>query len=131
MSISPTVLALTTSINNGQITDLGVNQFLTDFGMVTGAITFKLANLTWVPSTIWLLPVEIDPDIFSKNLTIKSYLELPENITFSTCRTAIYFNQTSGYGFKIYNTESTEQILTNGTFCGLAYNGTYYVYAKY
>lgn len=127
----PAVLALTTTITAGQITDLETNEFLTDFGMVIGTIKFKLGNFSWVPSTIWLLPAEIDPDIFSKNLTIKDYLQIPENVTFSTCRTAVYYNATLGYGFKIYNTASTTQILPNGTFCGLAYNGTYFVYARY
>ncbi len=124
-------LAITTTIQQGQITDIGINQFLTDFGMIKGSITFSLGDLKWVPEAIWLLPSEIDPDVFSKNLTIKSYLEIPKNVTFSTCRTAIYFNQSVGYGFKIYNTETTTQILPNGTFCGLAYNGTYFIYAKF
>ena len=74
----------------------------------------------------------MDPEIFSKGLTQETILEIPENLTFSTCRTAVYFNQTLGkYGFKIYNTGTTTQILPNGTFCGLAYDGTYWVIAIY
>jgi hypothetical protein len=131
LSFVPLALALSTTVTNGEIVNIGTNQFLTDFGMVLGTIEFKLGNFSWVPKEIWLLPQQIDPEDFSKNLTISDYLQIPENITFSTCRTAIYYNQSIGYGFKIYNTASTTQILSNGTFCGLAYSGTYFIYAKY
>ena len=118
-------------VQDGTIADIGIQEILTNFGMITGTINFRLANYSWAPEEIWLLPEKIDPDEFSKGLTIQTTLELPENISWSTCRTAVYYNESVGYGFKIYNTGKTLQILENGTFCGLAYNGTYYVYATY
>ncbi len=128
----PIASALTTVINEGEIANLGNQEILTNFGMITGTINFKLGNYKWPPKEIWLLPEQTNPEIFSKGLTQETILEIPENITFSTCRTAVYFNQTLGkYGFKIYNTGTTTQILPNGTFCGLAYGGTYWVIAKY
>ena len=119
------------NVQEGVIADIGIQEISTNFGMVTGTINFKLANYSWHPEEIWLLPEKIDPDEFSKGLTIQTTLELPENISWSTCRTAVYYNSSIGYGFKIYNTGATTQILENGTFCGLAFNGTYYVYATY
>ena len=127
----PSALALNFSVSNGGNTDIGNNEVLSDFGMITGGIKFTLGNLTWTPEEIWILPENIDPYIFSKGLTQKTVLELPDNVTFSTCRTAVYYNESSGYGFKIFNTGTTTQILENGTFCGLAYTGSYFVFAKY
>lgn len=121
----------TITIQQASITSLEEEEIPTEFGMLTGAIRFKLANFSWPPKEIWLLPVKVDPSEFSKGLKQHSILELPENITFSTCRTAVYLNESLGYGFKIYNTQTTTQILPNGTFCGLAYNGTYYLYASW
>jgi len=128
----PMASALTAVINEGEIVNLGSQEILTNFGMVVGTINFRLGNYKWSPKEIWLLPEQMDPEIFSKGLTQETILEIPENLTFSTCRTAVYFNQTLGkYGFKIYNTGTTTQILPNGTFCGLAYDGTYWVIASY
>jgi hypothetical protein len=128
---APFAQAIQSSVSNGEISDISYNEVLTEFGMVTGAIKFKLGNLHWTPQEIWLMPSEIDPDVFKSGLTQLDTIEVPENATFSTCRTAVYLNSSIGYGFKIYNTGSTTQILQNGTFCGLAYNGTYFVYARY
>lgn len=119
------------SVSNGEVSDIGSNVLLTSFGMITGSLNFAIGNFTWVPTEIWLLPQEMDPDVFSKGLTQDSVLEIPENVTFSTCRTAVYRNVSVGFGFKIYNTGTTRQISQDGTFCGLAYNGTYFLYAKY
>jgi len=127
----PIASAITVQISNGNSTDMGSNEVLTEFGMVTGSVVFKVGNLSWVPSEIWLVPEDTDPDVFSKGLTQRTTLEIPANVTSSTCRTAVYYNQTSGYGFKVYNTGTTTQIFQNGTFCGLAYNGTYSVFAKH
>ncbi|GEM_PF-1268910 len=128
----PLASALTVSVNKGEIVKLEDEEILTDFGMVIGSINFKIGNYKWPPKEIWLLPEQIDPSQFSKGLTQKEVLEIPENLTFSTCRTAVYFNETmQAYGFKIYNTGTTKQIFENGTFCGLAYSGTYWVIAKY
>ncbi len=131
LSFLPLAYALTTTVSEGAISDTGNNLLNTNFGMVLGSIMFRLGNFQWQPNEIWLIPSQIDPDAFSKGLTQRTVLEVPQNQTFSTCRTAVYYNETVGYGFKIYNTGTTTQVLTNGTFCGLAYNGTYYVYAKF
>ena len=127
----PLAYALTLTIKSGSITNLGNEEILVEYGMLVGNLKFRLENYTWPPKEIWLLPAKVDPDEFSKGLRQLKVLELPENLTFSTCRTAVYFNQSLGYGFKIYNTASTKQIFENGTFCGLAYEGEYYVFAKY
>lgn len=126
----PAAYAITVEVSNGSATSIGSNEMLTNFGMVNGQINFKLGNFSWVPSEIWLVPQNVEPEVFSKGLTQQTVLEIPQNITSSTCRTAVYYNQSSGYGFKIYNTGTTIQISQNGTFCGLAYNGTYFVFAK-
>lgn len=127
----PAAYATTVQVSNGNSTSIGSSEIPTDFGMVTGQINFKLGNFSWTPAEIWLVPQNVDPDIFSKGLTQQATIEIPQNVTSSTCRTAVYYNQTSGHGFKIYNTGTTTQIFQNGTFCGLAYNGTYFVFAKY
>lgn len=123
LSLTSLGYALTATITEGKITDLGANQFLTNFGMVTGAITFKLEDYNWQAEEIWLVPANTLPAQFKSNNT---YLEIPANITFSTCKTSIYYNSTYGFAFK-----SLADILPNGTFCILAYNGTYDVVAKY
>lgn len=128
---APGAYALTAEVSDGFVTSLGSNEFLTEFGMVNGSITFKLGNFSWVPEEIWLIPQNINPSIFSKGLTQQTVIEIPKNVTSSTCRTAVYYNQSVGHGFKIYNTGTTTQIFSDGTFCGLAYNGTYFVFAKY
>jgi hypothetical protein len=127
----PAASAMTVEVSNGNSTSIGSSELLTDFGMVSGKIVFKLGNLSWVPSEIWLVPQNTEPDIFSKGLSQQTVIEIPSNVTSSTCRTAVYYNASSGHGFKIYNTGTTTQIFPNGTFCGLAYNGTYFVFAKY
>ncbi len=128
----PIVSALTVNIKEGEIISMNEQEILTNFGMLIGTINFRIGNYKWPPSEIWLLPEKINPSEFSKGLTQKEILEIPKNLTFSTCRTAVYFNETLGkYGFKIYNTPTTQQILENGTFCGLAYNGSYWVIARY
>jgi hypothetical protein len=127
----PLSYALTLTIKKASITDLGIEEVLVDYGMLIGTLRFKLGNYTWPPKEIWLLPAQVNPDEFSQGLKQLTILELPENLTFSTCRTAVYFNESLGYGFKIYNTQTTKQIFKNGTFCGLAYEGEYHVFAKY
>ena len=128
----PSALALNFSVSNGGTTNIGNNEILSDFGMITGGVKFNLGGLEWTPEEIWLIPEDIDPYIFSKGLTQETVLQLPDNVTFSTCRTGVYYNESSGgYGFKIFNTGTTTQILSNGTFCGLAYTGNYFVFAKY
>ena len=131
LSLTPLAKSLATTIADGEITDIAVKQILTGFGMVTGAINFKLGNFSWQPQEVWLLPVDTDPDSFKSNVSMGETLEIPENKTWSVCRTAVYHNRTVGDGFKIYNTGTSIQIQTNGTFCGLAHNGTYYILAKY
>ena len=123
--------AIVASVPEGGSVDIGYRTLQTGFGMVTGGIVFTIGNFSWVPSEIWLLQSDVDPYIFSKGLSQQDTIEIPQNVTSSTCRTAVYYNQTSGYGFKIYNTGTTTQIFQNGTFCGLAYNGTYFVFAKH
>ena len=130
-AVAPLVLSMAVSISNGIVTDFGAKEVLTDFGMITGGLQFKLGSFIWPVKEVWLLPVEMDPGIFSKGVSQQNVLEIPQNVTWSTCRTAVYLNSTVGYGFKIYNTASTTQILPNGTFCGLSYNGTYFVYGDY
>jgi hypothetical protein len=127
----PAASAITVNVSDGGEVSIGSNDVLTDFGMVTGDVRFNLGNFSWIPSEIWFLPEDVDPGVFSKGLTQDSVIEIPENVTSSTCRTAVYYNNETGYGFKVYNTGTTTQIFPNGTFCGLAYNGTYFVVAKY
>jgi hypothetical protein len=129
LALVPLAAALTTDIIQDEITYLEAQNISTSFGMIIGTINFKLGHFSWPPKEIWLLSKEVDPSVFSKQ---NRTLEIPENITFSTCRTAVYYNQTLDViGFKIYNTETKTQILQNGTFCGLAYNGTYTIVAKW
>jgi len=131
LALIPLASALTTDIMQGEIKQLGELNISTDFGLLVGTINFKLGHYIWPPKEIWLLSKEVNPSIFSKQ-NQNTTLEIPENITFSTCRTAVYYNQTlDAIGFKIYNTETKTQILQNGTFCGLAYNGTYTIVAKW
>jgi hypothetical protein len=118
------VYALSVNLTQGQITDIGIQEILTDFGMLVGTIKFRLGELSWPPEEIWLLPENTLPSQFKANST---YLEIPTNLIFSTCKTSVYYNQSLGYAFKILSS----QILPNGTFCGLAYNGTYVILAKY
>lgn len=118
-------------VREGESVDIGSSVVQTSFGMVTGSILFTIGNFSWVPGEIWLLPEDVDPSVFSKGLTQQATIELPQNVTSSTCRTAVYRNQTSGYGFKVYNTGTTVQISPDGAFCGLAYDGTYFVFARY
>lgn len=126
----PVASAITVEVSNGEVSDIGKNELTTDFGMVTGEMTFNLGEFSWTPSEIWLIPENMDPDVFDKGLTQDKVLEMPDNVTSSPCRTAVYNNKTVGYGFKIYNTGTTTQIFSDGKFCGLAYNGTYFVFAK-
>ncbi len=116
--------AISISIYQGQITDLGSQEVVTDFGMVVGSIKFRLGEYSWGPAEIWLLPENTTPSQFK---SLSQYLELPANITFSTCRTSIYYNESLGYAFKVLSSA----ILSNGTFCALAYPGSYVVVAKY
>jgi len=122
-SLTPLAYALTATITEGRITDLGANQFLTNFGMLTGAITFKLGEYSWQVDEVWLVPANTLPEQFKSNST---YLEIPANVTFSTCKTSVYFNSTYGFAFK-----SLSAVLPNGTFCMLAYNGTYDIVARW
>lgn len=132
LAIATTLQASQVSVQEGNITNVGVKEVLTNFGMVIGTINFRIGSYSWPPEEIWLISEKVDPDLFSKGLKQNGTLEIPENLTFSTCRTAIYINTTSGIvGFKTYNTATKKQILENGTFCGLAYPGTYYVFASY
>ncbi|MEM5869580.1 MAG: hypothetical protein QXR09_00195 [Candidatus Aenigmatarchaeota archaeon] len=117
------VQALSVNITEGMISSLEPKEFLVNFGMLTGAITFRLGNYTWPANEVWLVPVGTNPNQFKSNNT---YLEIPENITYTTCKTSVYFNSTYGFAFK-----SLAKILPDGTFCILAYNGTYDVVAKY
>jgi hypothetical protein len=119
----PLAYALSTTLTNGTITDLGANQFLTDFGLLKGAITFKLGDYTWSTNEIWLVPANTLPDQFKST---GSYLEIPINVSSSTCKTSVYNNSTYGFAFK-----SLAAILPNGTFCVLAYSGTYDIVARY
>lgn len=119
----PVAYSLTTTIIEGTVTDLGINEILTFFGMVKGTITFKLGSYTWPASEIWFLPEGTSPKQFKSSST---YLEIPENITSSTCKTSVYYNETYGYAFKVLSS----QVMPDGSFCGLAYNGTYEILAK-
>jgi hypothetical protein len=119
----PLAYALSADVIEGTISQLQPQQLLVNFGMLTGAITFKLGDYTWPASEIWLVPVGTNPSQFKSNST---YLELPANLTYTTCKTSVYYNSTYGFAFK-----SLAEILPNGTFCVLAYNGTYDVVAKY
>jgi len=120
----PLVCALNATITNGNINEMQTLQLLTEYGMLKGTITFKLGGYTWPASEVWLVPDGTLPNQFKSTST---YLELPENVTFSTCKTSVYFNETTGYAFKVLST----YILPNGTFCALAYGGTYNIVAKY
>lgn len=115
--------ALTTTVKEGEVQEIGYREVLTSFGMVRGTITFKLGNYSWAPEEIWLLPENTTKEQFKATST---YLEIPSNITFSTCKTSVYYNESLGYAFKIL----PSGILPNGTFCGLAYGGTYDVLAR-
>ncbi|MEM5829755.1 MAG: hypothetical protein QW040_03685 [Candidatus Aenigmatarchaeota archaeon] len=115
--------ALSVSVIEGAVSQLEPQQFLTNFGMLVGSIIFKLGDYTWPADEIWLVPVGTEPSQFKSSGT---YLEIPENITYTTCKTSVYYNSTYGFAFK-----SLATILPNGTFCILAYNGTYDIIAKY
>ena len=130
LMLMPAASAISVNVSNGEVSDIGVNELTTEFGMVKGEIRFSLGEFSWVPSEIWLVPENVDPEIFNKGLTQDSVIQMPENVTSSTCRTAVYYNKTSGYGFKVYNTGTTTQIFKDGKFCGLAYNGTYFMFAR-
>ncbi|MEM5766098.1 MAG: hypothetical protein QW423_00440 [Candidatus Aenigmatarchaeota archaeon] len=115
--------AISVNIREGEISQLESQEILVNFGMLTGTINFKLGNYTWPASEIWLVPLGTEPSQFKSS---SIYLQIPENITYSTCKTSVYYNSTYGFAFK-----ALTQILPNGTFCILAYNGSYDVIAKY
>jgi|YelNatPaOPRAMG01_1025707.scaffolds.fasta_scaffold18026_10 hypothetical protein len=119
----PLAYALSADVIEGTISQLEPQQLQVNFGMLTGAISFKLGDYTWPANEIWLVPVGKDPSQFKSNST---YLELPANLTYTTCKTSVYYNSSYGFAFK-----SLAEILPNGTFCILAYNGTYDIVAKY
>jgi hypothetical protein len=119
----PLAYALSANVIEGTISQLEPQQLQVNFGMLTGAISFKLGGYIWPVNEIWLVPVGKDPSQFKSNST---YLELPANLTYTTCKTSVYYNSSYGFAFK-----SLAEILPNGTFCILAYNGTYDVVAKY
>ncbi|MGC8812383.1 MAG: hypothetical protein ACP5O8_02240 [Candidatus Aenigmatarchaeota archaeon] len=120
----PAAYSLKVGIREGEIADVGSNEFLVSFGMIKGSVTFKLGEYKWPAKEIWLVPEGTLPSYYKST---GNYLEIPENITFSTCKTSIYYNESLGYAFKILSS----QIQENGSFCGLAYNGTYDVIAKF
>ncbi len=120
----PVAFSLKASIKEGEIAEIGNNELLVSFGMVKGSISFRLGEYKWPASEIWLVPEGSLPSYYKSTGT---YLELPENITFSTCKTSVYYNESLGYAFKILGS----QIAENGSFCGLAYNGSYDVIAKF
>ncbi|MCS7105726.1 MAG: hypothetical protein NZ942_00170 [Candidatus Aenigmarchaeota archaeon] len=122
----PVAAAYSIKINimEGKITEIGNNELLVAFGMIRGSIVFKLGEYRWPPKEIWLVPQGTLPSNFK---SIGTYLEIPENVTFGSCKTSVYYNETLGYAFKVLSS----QILENGTFCGLAYNGTYNILAKF
>ncbi|MEM5882998.1 MAG: hypothetical protein QXQ77_02025 [Candidatus Aenigmatarchaeota archaeon] len=120
----PVAYSLKANIKEGEIVEIGNNEFLVSFGMIRGSINFKLGDYKWPAKEIWLVPEGTLPSYFKST---GNYLEIPENITFSTCKTSIYYNETLGYAFKVLSS----QIQENGSFCGLAYNGTYDVIAKF
>ncbi|MEM7826106.1 MAG: hypothetical protein QW451_00540 [Candidatus Aenigmatarchaeota archaeon] len=115
--------AISVNIREGEISQLEPQEIFVNFGMLTGAITFRLGNYTWPAKEIWLVPIGTNPSQFKSNST---YLEIPDNITYTTCKTSVYYNSTYGFAFK-----SLAEILPNGSFCILAYNGTYDLIAKY
>jgi len=110
-------------VEEGAVTEMEAQTIPTSYGMVRGSIKFRLGTYTWAPKEIWFLPTGSTPSQF-KSTSV--YLELPENITFSTCKTSVYYNESIGYAFKVL----PSAILENGTFCGLAYGGSYEVFAK-
>jgi len=124
LSLVPAVKAINVSVFQGQVVDLGTQEVITEFGMVVGNIRFRLGDYTWSPTEVWLVPANTTPSQFK---SLSQYLELPANVTFSTCRTSVYYNQSLGYAFKVL----PSAILPNGTFCGLAYQGNYTVVTKY
>ncbi|MEM5853917.1 MAG: hypothetical protein QXG39_06770 [Candidatus Aenigmatarchaeota archaeon] len=115
--------AIRVTIEEGSIKEIEPQELLVNFGMLTGTLNFKLGNYRWPAKEIWLVPPGTSPSYFKSNST---YLEIPENITFTTCKTSVYYNATYGFAFK-----GLAEILPNGTFCILAYNGTYDLVAKY
>jgi hypothetical protein len=120
----PVAYSLKTTVREGEIVEIGNNEFLVSFGMVKGSINFKLGEYKWPAKEIWLVPEGTSPNSYK---SIGIYLEVPENITFSTCKTSVYYNETLGYAFKILSSGIKE----DGSFCGLAYNGTYEILAKF
>jgi hypothetical protein len=120
----PVAYSLKATIKEGEIVEIGNNEFLVSFGLVKGSVNFKLGEYKWPAKEIWLVPEGTLPNYYKSTGT---YLEIPENITFSTCRTSVYYNESLGYAFKILSS----QIAENGNFCGLAYNGSYDILAKF
>lgn len=118
----PVAYSLSITITEGAISEIGSNEFVVPFGMIVGSITFRLGNYTWPATEIWLVPQGTLPGYFKAN---NSYLELPENLTSSKCKTSIYYNSTYGFAFKILQTG------VDGSFCGLAYGGIYDIIAKF
>lgn len=120
----PITYSLKASIREGEVVEIGSNELLVSFGMIRGSINFRLGEYKWPPKEIWLVPEGTLPNYYKSTGT---YLEIPENITFSSCKTSVYYNETLGYAFKILSSQITE----NGSFCGLAYNGSYDILAKF
>ena len=124
VTIVPIANCLKVTITNGDVTQIGAQEVRTSFGMVVGAVNFKLGSYKWPAKEIWLVPEGSSPEDFK---AIGTYLEIPENLTFSTCKTSVYYNESLGYAFKIL----PSQIMRNGSFCGLAYEGSYDVIAAF
>ncbi|MEM7825466.1 MAG: hypothetical protein QW412_01225 [Candidatus Aenigmatarchaeota archaeon] len=120
----PVAYSLEANIIEGEILEIGAKELLVSFGMLKGSINFRLGEYKWPAREIWLVPEGTLPASYKSTGV---YLEIPENITFSTCKTSVYYNETFGYAFKILSS----QIAENGSFCGLAYNGTYEILAKF
>jgi hypothetical protein len=111
MIIAP-AFAVTISIVEGDLLDLG-NITLSPYGVVKGTIVFKVGDLNWYPKEVWLVPAGTLPETF------KTYVKSIELSSQNKCTTNLYTNNSS-FAFKV-----TESQIKNGSFCALAYNGTY------
>ena len=123
LMVSIGAYGISIKIENGKILEIGSLEIPTQYGMIKGSIKFKLGNLSWKPKEIWLVPENSNPKNFK---SLSEYLELPESVFSKTCKTSIYYNESLGYAFKILES----QIEENGSFCGLAYPGTYEILVK-
>ncbi|MBI5061803.1 MAG: hypothetical protein HZB67_05840 [Candidatus Aenigmarchaeota archaeon] len=113
----------TADVSNGAVQGFSIES--APYGAVTGTIRFRLGNWTWYPEEVWLVPEgEVDDYRYTNK-----YYQIASSVgndpilnATNRCRTSVY-NLTDKKGFK-------SSIGAGGTFCVLADQGRYKIYAK-